>query len=124
MRRAAFVAVLALGPRLAPPWRVACPCVRNRAPARRRRPAAGPTGRPPPLGPHAGGWHGVKRRAILLPARLEFLSRWYKYSELFEDVSDEGLNQWILFILWIVFCPAVWFLVQMDLNRKAEATAT
>ena len=44
----------------------------------------------------------------------------YKYSELFEDVSEDGLNQWILFILWIVFCPAVWFIVQMDLNKKAE----
>jgi hypothetical protein len=30
------------------------------------------------------------------------------------------MNHWILFILWIVFCPAVWFIVQTDLNRKAE----
>ena len=44
----------------------------------------------------------------------------YKYSELFEDVSDEGIDKWILFILWIVFCPAVWFIVQMDLNKKAD----
>jgi PAS domain S-box-containing protein len=49
----------------------------------RTRAAAGPTGRPasradgrpPPPGAHPGGWHGVKRRAILLGARLEFLSR-------------------------------------------------
>ena len=43
----------------------------------------------------------------------------YKYSELFEDVASDHLNKWILFILWIVFCPAVWFIVQMDLNKKA-----
>ena len=44
----------------------------------------------------------------------------YKYSELFEDVSDEHFNRWILFILGIVFIPAVWFIVQTDLNKKAE----
>jgi hypothetical protein len=43
----------------------------------------------------------------------------YKYSDLFEDISEEAMNRWILFILWIVFCPAVWFIVQLDLNKKA-----
>src|ERR1035437_10288349 len=28
----------------------------------------------PPPGPHAGGWHGVKRRAILAQPRFKFLS--------------------------------------------------
>ena len=41
----------------------------------------------------------------------------YKYGELFEDVS--GFDKWILFILWIVFCPAVWFIVQSELNKRA-----
>jgi hypothetical protein len=50
---------------------------------------------------------------------LNFYS-WYKYSELFEDVASDHLNKWILFILWIVFAPAVWFIVQTDLNRKAS----
>lgn len=44
----------------------------------------------------------------------------YKYSDLFEDVSDENMNRWLLFILWLVFCPAVWFIVQTDLNKKAS----
>jgi cytochrome bd-type quinol oxidase subunit 2 len=44
----------------------------------------------------------------------------YKYSELYEDVADDHLNKWILFILWIVFCPAVWFIVQTELNKKAD----
>ena len=44
----------------------------------------------------------------------------YKYSELFEKVSSEKLNRWILFVLWIFFVPAVWFIVQLDLNDKAK----
>jgi hypothetical protein len=44
----------------------------------------------------------------------------YKYSDLYEEIASDHLNRWILFILWIVFCPAVWFIVQTELNRKAE----
>lgn len=44
----------------------------------------------------------------------------YKYCELFQKTSSENLNMWILFILWIVFCPAVWFIVQVELNRHAK----
>ncbi len=43
----------------------------------------------------------------------------YRYSSLFQDASSESLNRWILFILWLVFAPAVWFIVQTDLNKKA-----
>lgn len=43
----------------------------------------------------------------------------YKYGELFEKVSSENLNKWLFFVLWIVFCPAVWFIVQTELNKKA-----
>lgn len=43
----------------------------------------------------------------------------YKYAQLYEKVSAESLNRWILFILWIVFSPAVWFIVQMELNKRA-----
>lgn len=48
---------------------------------------------------------------------------YYKYGQLFEKISDEHLNRWILFLLWVVFSPAVWFIVQMDLNKKAGAPA-
>lgn len=58
---------------------------------------------------------------VLLFVPLGFVYSHYKYSELFEDIGDEHLNMWILFILWIVFCPAVWFIVQLDLNKKAAA---
>ncbi len=43
----------------------------------------------------------------------------YKYGELYEKVSSDKLNRWILFMLWIVFSPAVWFIVQMELNNRA-----
>ncbi len=45
---------------------------------------------------------------------------YYKYAELFEKVSSEKLNKWIVFLLWIVFVPAVWFIVQRDLNTIAD----
>ena len=44
----------------------------------------------------------------------------YKYSELYEDISDDHMSRWLLFVLWIVFCPAVWFIVQTELNKKAD----
>jgi len=43
----------------------------------------------------------------------------YKYGELFEKVGTEKLNRWIIFLLWFVFSPAVWFIVQTELNRRA-----
>jgi hypothetical protein len=43
----------------------------------------------------------------------------YKYGELYEKVASDKLNRWIVFILWIVFPPAVWFIVQMELNNRA-----
>lgn len=44
----------------------------------------------------------------------------YKFSELYENISAERFNRWLLFILWIVFAPAVWFIVQSDLNRRTN----
>lgn len=48
----------------------------------------------------------------------------YKFSELYEKFSTEHFNKWLLFVLYIVFSPAVWFIVQTDLNRRAEAKYT
>jgi hypothetical protein len=45
----------------------------------------------------------------------------YKYSELFQEVGAEHLNRWLIFLLFIVFPPAVWFVVQSDLNKRADA---
>ncbi len=45
-------------------------------------------------------------------------AQWHHASEYAEFVDGKypGIA---IFILWIVFSPAVWFLVQMDLNRAA-----
>jgi uncharacterized protein DUF4234 len=45
----------------------------------------------------------------------------YKYSELFERVSSGRMSRWLLFVIGIVFPPAVWIIVQTDLNEKAES---
>ena len=60
---------------------------------------------------------------VLLLVPIANIYAMYKYSQLFEDVSDEHMDRWILFILWIVFMPAVWFIVQLDLNKKAGVQA-
>ena len=44
----------------------------------------------------------------------------YKYSELYEKVCTEKINKWIIFILSFSFVPAVWFLVQKDMNNLAQ----
>jgi hypothetical protein len=56
---------------------------------------------------------------VLLFIPLVFFYSHYGYSTLFESISDDDFNRWLLFVLWIVFCPAVWFIVQMELNKKA-----
>jgi hypothetical protein len=40
-----------------------------------------------------------------------------EYAE-FVDNKYPGIA---VFILWILFAPAVWFLVQLDLNRAARS---
>lgn len=47
----------------------------------------------------------------------------YKFCELYEKVSVEHFNKWLLFVLWWVFAPAVWFIVQTDLNKRADSVA-
>jgi len=44
---------------------------------------------------------------------------YYKYGELYETISEQHFERWILWLLWIVFSPAVWVIVQSDLNRRA-----
>ena len=44
----------------------------------------------------------------------------YKFSELYENFSVEHFDKWLLFVLYIVFSPAVWFIVQTNLNKRAD----
>jgi hypothetical protein len=45
---------------------------------------------------------------------------YYKFSELYEKISSDRFNKWLLFVLWLVFAPAVWFIVQNEMNKKAD----
>lgn len=44
----------------------------------------------------------------------------YAYSNVYEKVCTEKLNKWVIFIIGFVFYPALWFLVQTDLNAIAD----
>ena len=50
------------------------------------------------------------------------LYAWYKYAELYETVSSDHMNRWVTFLLMLVFYPAVWFVVQTELNKRAEGS--
>lgn len=58
---------------------------------------------------------------ILLFIPFANLYAYYKHAELYEKMSTEDFNRWLSFVLWLVFSPAVWFIVQSDLNRRANA---
>ena len=57
---------------------------------------------------------------ILLFIPFANLYSYYKYGELYEKASVEHFNRWLMFVLWIFICPAVWIIVQMDLNKRAQ----
>ncbi|MEQ1722704.1 MAG: DUF4234 domain-containing protein [Pseudobdellovibrio sp.] len=60
---------------------------------------------------------------ILLFIPIGNIYSYFMYSELYEKVCSEKINKWILLVLWIFFSPAIWFLVQRDLNRIAVQPA-
>jgi len=57
---------------------------------------------------------------VLLFVPFGALYSYYKYCSLYEVVSPDKFNRWLLFVIWIVFSPAVWFIVQTELNKRAE----
>ncbi len=57
---------------------------------------------------------------ILLFVPFGIFYSYFMYAELYQKVSSEKIDKWIIFILWIFFAPAVWFLVQRDLNNMAK----
>ena len=59
---------------------------------------------------------------LLILLFVPIISLWsiYKYSELYETFTDGAFNKWVLFLLWLVFSPAVWFIVQTKLNELAD----
>ncbi len=47
----------------------------------------------------------------------------YKQGEAVEVLTDGSINRWVIFILWLVFPPAVWFITQTELNKRASDPA-
>lgn len=56
---------------------------------------------------------------ILLFVPFGALYSWYKHSQLVEKLTQGRYETVLIYILWIFFSPAVWYLTQTDLNRKA-----
>ena len=67
------------------------------------------------------GSAGLWTVLYILP--LVNLYAYYKQGEAVEALTDGALNKWIIFILWIVFAPAAWFITQTELNKRATAPA-
>lgn len=57
---------------------------------------------------------------VLLFIPFGAIYSYYKFSELYEKISSDHFNKWLLFVLWFVFGPAVWFIVQTEMNTQAE----
>ncbi len=57
---------------------------------------------------------------VLLIVPFGCIYSYYKYLELYLPLAKEKIPLWIMFILFIVLSPVVWFLVQRDLNQFAR----
>ncbi len=57
---------------------------------------------------------------LLFVPIANFFSVW-KYSEEYAEFVNDKYPGIAIFILWLVFSPVVWFLVQSDLNRAAQS---
>jgi hypothetical protein len=57
---------------------------------------------------------------VLLFVPIANIWSYYKFSEIHEKISSDNFNKWLLFVLWLVFSPAVWFIVQTEMNKKAD----
>ncbi len=56
---------------------------------------------------------------ILSIVPIANLFAWWRYSEEYAQFVSQKYPGIAIFILWIVFAPVVWFLVQTELNRVA-----
>ena len=64
---------------------------------------------------------GLWTLLYILP--LVDLYAFYKQGEAVEALTEGGINKWILFILWLIFSPAAWFITQTELNSRASEGA-
>ncbi len=56
---------------------------------------------------------------VLLFIPFGALYSYYKYAQLYTKWNQGRYELWLIFVLWLFFSPAVWFLVQSDLNKVA-----
>ncbi len=56
---------------------------------------------------------------ILLFIPFAGLYSMYRHGEMYEQISPDRFNRWILWLLWIFFSPAVWLIVQSELNKRS-----
>src|SRR5258708_28336021 len=56
---------------------------------------------------------------VLLFVPIANIYSLYKFSELYEKSSPDSFNRGLLFVLWLVFSPAVWLIAQTPLNHSA-----
>ena len=50
---------------------------------------------------------------------IQYFAYWH-YANAYTEFVDEKYPALVIFIIWVVFSPAVWFLVQSDLNKAAK----
>ncbi|MEZ5360167.1 MAG: DUF4234 domain-containing protein [Candidatus Zixiibacteriota bacterium] len=58
---------------------------------------------------------------ILLFVPFAGLYSYYKYSEQYEKITNSEFNRWLLFVFWLFLPFVVWIIVQVDLNKRAQA---
>ena len=56
---------------------------------------------------------------ILLFVPFADLYAVYKWSQLYEKLTNGSINRWLMWLLFIVFLPVVWLIAQPELNRRA-----
>ena len=57
---------------------------------------------------------------VLMSVPFVAFYSYYKQGEAVESLTDGSVNKWIVFILWLVFSPAAWFITQTELNKRAS----
>jgi len=60
---------------------------------------------------------------LLVPLVNIFVGFWYywKYSKAVGEISN--FESWLLFVLWLIVSPAAMVVAQIELNKKAQASA-
>jgi hypothetical protein len=57
---------------------------------------------------------------VLLIVPIANLLAWWHYGSEVESFTNDKYPGFAIFIVWIIFAPIVWVLVQMELNKVAK----